>query len=62
MVQLFLLFDKYLFDIVFVQSEFSKLSFQVNHSLAYYVVAFAKSDWLIAFLQKDLLNIVKLIA
>ena len=62
MVQLFFLFDKYLFDIVFVQSEFIKLSFQVKHSLAYYVIAFAKSDWFIAFLQKDLLNIVELIA
>ena len=62
MVQLFFLFDKYLFNIVFVQSEFIKLSFQVKNSLAYYVIAFAKSDWLIAFLQKNLLHIVKLVA
>jgi hypothetical protein len=34
----------------------------VKHSLAYYVIAFAKSDWLIAFLQKNLLHIVKLVA
>ncbi len=62
MFKLFLFLSQDLFNILFILAQLFEFGLEMDDAFTYDVVAFAKTDWFVAFFYEYLLNVFKLVA